>query len=431
MAGLRLISAVDPALLVPKIGLADSARLATGNWPPSCLNPIFKGHWIRPAGLRVSGMVRRGCHSHTVPGSSRRSPLVTLKTPLSVAASRDAATSLSHADEAAAPLGVRPRDLPVPTAGISPEMQNIIKAPPRPFWQMQWKTGEEARAFADAAATDVIKGIPSLQDRMQVTVAPQIIDGVRVHVITPKTIPPKNQDKVLIHTHGGCYVLFPGESGTPEGIMMAGLGQYRVISVDYRMPPEAYFPAAIDDAVTVYKATLRTTAPRNIAFFGTSAGGALALSMVLRAREQLLPTPGAIAPGSPMSDVTKQGDSFYTNEMVDNILVSRDGFCHAATIIYANGHDLADPLLSSVNGDMHGFPPAILTTGTRDLLLSNTVRVHRKLRRAGVTAELVVFEGQSHAQYQFDDRVPETKEAFGEITRFFDKHLGDASPRGN
>ena len=209
--------------------------------------------------------------------------------------------------------------------------------------------------------------------------------------------------------------------------MMADLGQYRVISVDYRMPPEAYFPAAIDDAVTVYKATLRTTAPRNIAFFGTSAGGALALSMVLRAREQLLPTPGAIAPGSPMSDVTKHGDSFYTNEMVDNILVSRDGFCHAAALIYANGHDMADPLLSPVNGDMHGFPPAILTTGTRDLLLSNTVRVHRKLRRAGVTAELVVFEGQSHAQYQFDDRVPETKEAFGEITRFFDKHLGDAS----
>jgi acetyl esterase/lipase len=73
---------------------------------------------------------------------------------------------------------------------------------------------------------------------------------------------------------------------------------------------------------------------------------------------------------------------------------------------------------------MHGFPPAILTTGTRDLLLSNTVRVHRKLRQAGVDAQLQVFEGQSHAQYQFNDQAPETKEAFGEITAFFDKHLG-------
>ena len=206
--------------------------------------------------------------------------------------------------------------------------------------------------------------------------------------------------------------------------MMAGFGHYKVISVDYRMPPEAYFPAALDDAVNVYKAVLKNTPSKNVAFFGTSAGGALTLEMVLSARAQGLPVPGAIAPGTPMSDVTKTGDSFYTNEKVDNILVSRDGFCDAGTLIYAKGHDLKDPLLSPVYGDMHGFPPAILTTGTRDLLLSNTVRVHRELRRAGVPADLVVFEGQSHAQYQFDDRVPETKEAFDEIASFFGKHLG-------
>ena len=114
----------------------------------------------------------------------------------------------------------------------------------------------------------------------------------------------------------------------------------------------------------------KDTSPKNVAFFGTSAGGALTLEMVLRARAQGLPVPGAIAPGTPMSDVTKHGDTFYTNEKVDNILVSRDGFCDAATVIYAQGHDLADPLLSPVNGDMHGFPPTILTTGTRDLLLT-------------------------------------------------------------
>ena len=68
---------------------------------------------------------------------------------------------------------------------------------------------------------------------------------------------------------------------------------------------------------------------------------------------------------------------------------------------------------------MHGFPPTILTTGTRDLLLSNTVRAHRKLRRAGVEATLQVYEGESHAQYEFDDTLPESKEAFGEIASFF------------
>ena len=87
-------------------------------------------------------------------------------------------------------------------------------------------------------------------------------------------------------------------------------------------------------------------------------------------------------------------------------------------------HDLKDPLLSPVYGDMHDFPPAILTTGTRDLLLSNTVRVHRKLRQAGVEAVLQVYEGEAHAQFSRDAAAPETKEAFEEIARFFDKHLG-------
>ena len=73
---------------------------------------------------------------------------------------------------------------------------------------------------------------------------------------------------------------------------------------------------------------------------------------------------------------------------------------------------------------MRGFPPTILTTGTRDLLLSNTVRMHRALRQAGVEASLQVYEGQSHAHYYRDDTAPESREAFGEIAGFFDRHLG-------
>jgi epsilon-lactone hydrolase len=111
--------------------------------------------------------------------------------------------------------------------------------------------------------------------------------------------------------------------------------------------------------------------------------------------------------------------------MVNDVLVSRDGSCDAATRVCAHGRDLKDPLLSPIYGDVHGFPPAILTAGTRDLLVSNTVRLHRKLlREAGVDAHLEVYEGHANGQYQFDDRVPESREAFGETTAFFDKHLG-------
>jgi acetyl esterase/lipase len=189
------------------------------------------------------------------------------------------------------------------------------------------------------------------------------------------------------------------------------------------MPPEAFFPAAHDDVLSAGKAAAKAEDPRRMAVFGTSAGGALTLSLVLRAKQEGFPLPAAIASGTPMSDVTKAGDTFHTNARIDSVLVIPDGHCDAAMRYYANGHDLADPLLSPVYGDYSGFPPTILTSGTRDLLLSNTVRVHRKLRQAGVEADLHVYEGQSHAQYLFDHTSPEAKEAFGEIAGFFDRHL--------
>src|SRR5437867_10174557 len=146
--------------------------------------------------------------------------------------------------------------------------------------------------------------------------------------------------------------------------------------------------------------------------------------MVLRARQDGLPLPAAIAPGTPMSDLTGAGDSFQTNAIVDDVLVAYGANCDKLAALYTAGRDLKDPLQSPVYADPRGFPPTILTTGTRDLLLSNTVRVHRKLRQAGVEASLQVFEGQSHAHYMRDANAPETREAFEEIARFFDRHLG-------
>jgi epsilon-lactone hydrolase len=204
---------------------------------------------------------------------------------------------------------------------------------------------------------------------------------------------------------------------------MAGFGHMKVISIDYRMPPDFPYPAALDDAVAVWKELVKTTMPANMAIFGTSAGGNLTLAVIERAKQEGLPLPAAIAPGSPAGDLTKTGDTMFTNEFMDNVLVSYSGLAEAALLLYANGHDLKEPMLSPLHGDFHGFPPAILTSGTRDLLLSSTVLVHRKLRQAGVEAQLQVFEGQSHAEYASDPSAPETREAFEEIAAFFDKRL--------
>ncbi len=321
------------------------------------------------------------------------------------------------------PRDVPARSLPVP-GDVSPEAQALIAMPLRKDWDRPPSTPEGWRALAQTGAAAVAQNVPGMLERLHVKMDSTVMDGVKVFVLTPEAMPPEHLSRLLIHVHGGCYVLNPGEAALPEAVLMAGFGRFKVIAVDYRMPPDAYFPAALDDAMTVWKAALKQADPKNMAIFGASAGGALTLEMVLRAKHEGLPLPAAIAPGTPMSDVTGVGDTFQTNALVDNVLVSPDGFCDAAARFYAQGHDLGDPMLSPIYGDMHGFPPTILTTGTRDLLLSNTVRVHRKLRAAGVDAALQVFEGQSHAHYIRDDRTPETKEAFEEIAAFFDAHWG-------
>ena len=328
----------------------------------------------------------------------------------------------ARADEGLTPREVPAKSIPVPLT-VSPQIQSLIAAPLRPGWNVLPNSADEWRSTAAAGAEATLRLLPGMRERLHVSVKATTIAGVHAFVVTPETVPPENRDRVLVHVHGGCYVLGPGEAGTAEAVLMAGFGHFNVISVDYRMPPDAYFPAALDDAVAVWKATAAQHDPRKLGIFGSSAGGALTLEMVLRAKQDALPLPAAIAPGTPMADTTKVGDTFQTNALVDNVLVSPDGICDAATRFYANGHSLADPLLSPVYGDMHGFPPTILTTGTRDLLLSNTVRVHRRLREAGVEASLQVYEGQSHAQYGRDDRAPETREAFEEIAAFFDRHL--------
>ena len=143
--------------------------------------------------------------------------------------------------------------------------------------------------------------------------------------------------------------------------------------------------------------------------------------------------------------MTRTGDSYETNQWLDNVLVSHDGYLSRAARLYADGRDLGGPELSPIYGDLGGLPPAILLTGTRDLFLSNTVRTHRKLREAQVEAALHVFEGMSHAAdlvrfhadaaYVWDtcataietlfkaSGASVTRTACGEIARFFDRRL--------
>ncbi|HEY1857863.1 alpha/beta hydrolase [Acidocella sp.] len=322
-----------------------------------------------------------------------------------------------------APRDVPAKVIPVP-ADVSPQLQAVIARPLTPGWNTPPTTPQGWKQLADKLDAATAAQVGPMAQRLHVKIQSGMIDGVHVYRLTPDVIPASNAHRLLVHVHGGCYVLGGGEAALPEALLMAGMSHIRVISVDYRMPPEAYYPAALDDAMTVYKAALKMTKPQDIGVFGRSAGGAMTLAMMLRAEQEHLPMPGALAVNSPMSDDVDEGDSAYTNALVDNNLVAPGGYCDAAASFYAHGHDLADPMISPLNGDFHGFPPTILATGTRDLMLSNTVRTHQKLLLSGVTAELLVFEGMSHVQYAMDDRIPEDRQAFAEEGAFMNEHLG-------
>lgn len=311
----------------------------------------------------------------------------------------------------------------VPADEVSPQMQALIGNPFPPHMNADPKNAAEWHALIDARTAVAMQALPALREKMGVTVEPAVMGGVKVFIVTPKTILPANKDRLLVHLHGGGYVFGPGEAATPEAILLAGFGGFKVISVDYRMPPDFPYPAAMDDAMAVWKEAIKLADPRKMAVFGTSTGGAMTLALVLRAKAEGVALPAAMAPGTPWADLDNIGDTYTSNEWVDNVLVTWNGWLGRAAKIYANGTSFKNPQISPIYGDFSGLPPAILTSGTRDLFLSNTVRTHRKLRRAGVDAELNVYEGQSHAQYGFDANAPETKEAFTDIARFFDAHL--------
>jgi acetyl esterase/lipase len=197
----------------------------------------------------------------------------------------------------------------------------------------------------------------------------------------------------------------------------------RVLSVDYRMPPDHPFPAAIDDVVAVWRAVIADRDPASVGVFGTSAGGGLTLAATLRLKALGLPLPGALAPSTPWTDLAGESDSYATNANVDGIFSDYEGAPAAMARLYAGAASLADPLVSPVHGDFAGFPPSILTTGTRDILLSDTVRVYRAMRAAGVEARLEVHEAMSHAEYAFAATSPESAVVFGDIAAFFERHL--------
>jgi acetyl esterase/lipase len=311
-----------------------------------------------------------------------------------------------------------PRDVPVP-ASVSAEAQAILAMGPlRPLvpypplddaaaWRAMIAEGDETTL---AMIGDRAAGLPA--DVVEIDA-----NGTRVFLITPRASGPADR-RVFLEIHGGGMTGGGGELCRIMGIRTALRVGVPTWAVDYRMPPDHPYPTPLDDCIAAYRALLGDRDASEVIVGGGSAGGNLAAALLLRARDEGLPLPAAAVLLTPEADLTESGDSFQTNLGLDNILTQS---LMPANLLYANGHDLADPYLSPLFGDFtKGFPPTFLSTGTRDLFLSNTVLLHRKLRRAGVRADLHVLEAAGHGG--FLGAAPEDRELEREIRAFVDAH---------
>ena len=256
-----------------------------------------------------------------------------------------------------------------------------------------------------------------------VSVEREKVDGVTLYRLTPRKVAAEFRGDLFLYIHGGAYLFGGGPGGLSEAITIAFRVGIPVLSVDYRTAPRDPFPAALDDVVTLYRALLKHHPAGSIAMGGTSSGGGLALASIHKFKSLGLPLPAALYAGTPWSDLTKTGDSYFINEGIDHKLITYEGTLRATARLYADGVDLKNPLLSPVYGDFSNFPPTYLVTGTRDLFLSNTVRVHRKLREKGIEADLNVYEGFSHVEYLVAPDSPEAGELYRELKIFLSKHL--------
>jgi acetyl esterase/lipase len=286
-----------------------------------------------------------------------------------------------------------------------------------PTTKAAWQAAADMRSASSTVTLD------ALREQFDVRIQVGEISGIRVHDISPLQRKDGPQDYVFIHLHGGGYLFGGGAMGAGEGAAIASATGLRVISIDYALLPNSPFPAALNDVVAVYRELLQQLGAANIAMGGSSAGGHLALSTCHKLKSLGLDLPKALFLGTPLADLTLSGDTVVTNAGIDNVIGTFDGFHAELQALFADGHDLTDPLLSPLFGDFDGFPATYLVSGTRDILLSDTVRVHLKLRRANVPADLVVFEGLPHGAYAAVPNSPEFNMAYDGLSIFLRRYL--------
>lgn len=324
------------------------------------------------------------------------------------------------------------RDLSVPLSTfLSPEARSYMLHVLR----------DQPFAGGPSAARD-IKGYRERQDeimnwflkpiheRYSVSVEHKTIAGIYTDIITPTDgIATKNRNRVLLNVHGGGFISGARTAGLVESIPMASVEKIRVITIDYRMGPEYKFPAASEDVAAVYKEVLKEYQPEHIGLYGCSAGGMLAAMSIAWFQKNRLPNPAAIGVLCASIGELTGGDASFISGPLNGFATPTGPASSNAPLefrpAYLSNVDPKDPLAYPINSPalLAKFPPTLLVTSTRGMEYSSAINSHNALVRAGVDAELHVWDGLPHA-FWYNSNLPESREVYDVVARFFDRHFG-------
>lgn len=333
-------------------------------------------------------------------------------------------------------------DLPLSRYMSEEAKQAFVDTLTKPAKEIDWNKASIGKIRQELDDEALAPDLERLMALYRVKISDRMIVGVHTRIVTPELgIPKKNAHRVLLNLHGGGFFAGANTEALVASIPVAAVARMKVITIDYRQGPEYHFPAARDDVIAVYRALVRSKElkPKGAGLYGCSAGGILATQVTAALNEQTSLRPGAIAivsagaygdwSGDPLQRGVWGGDSRYWGS---GPVYGKPGLplpfaSQSQPVIftaYINGINVSAPWVSPAESPevLAKFPPALILTGTRAFDMSAAVETHRQLIKAGVPADLHVWDGLGHCFFYNPD-LPESREAYQVIATFFDHHL--------
>jgi acetyl esterase/lipase len=287
-----------------------------------------------------------------------------------------------------------------------------------PKWDAPINVWEQKQKEFEAEAS---KPLSNIIEIYKPTIKTIFLGDIRAIEVTPKEY--QKSDKVIIYIHGGGFVFYPADVTLLSSIPLADVSGLKIITIDYTLAPQAKYDQILNEVIKAYKYLLEEYQAENIAIYGDSAGGSITAGAILKMRDLQIDLPCVVVLWSAWLDLEETGDSYFTLKNTDPNLVY-NGFLENCAEAYAPKREWKNPYISPVYGDYSkDFPPTLIQVGSKEIFLSNSIRMYRQLKENNKEVELDIYEGMWHV-WQGNYEIPESKVAIKNTKNFILKHLG-------